>query len=34
MPNLNGHPTADKPRISVGLVREATGSRRSKDALA
>jgi hypothetical protein len=24
MPNLNRHPAADKPRISVGLVRVAT----------
>ena len=34
MPNLNRHPTADKPRISVELVREATGARRSKEGLA
>jgi len=24
MPNLNGQPIGDKPRISAGLVREAT----------
>lgn len=24
MSNLNGHPTVDKPRISVELVRETT----------